>query len=325
MKEIKKPNIVAKHESVRRTFEIIVHSSIMKLNENSMSKLFELMLMSFKFQIVRTRYPEEIYKITLNHLESMREILNTVDMKGNKSLIETLDNIINEFKSEYGKLLAYDFIILKSTILRFLQGKNIKVSLFLDKNLQGHNGVLYLPMEEKAPPLVGKPGVVTVYSNGNGNEEKTVYHEMKLSNLFIENTFKGRMSNFETQLGINIYDDKKNVKFKGRIRAVSQEVQQKKDEKETAVKKERLLKGIDEFKELSRLLTISPKENVETFQLDLFGSTMKDSKGDNNNQEHDGDYIDITIEDNQIKQKYEETFSNIKTDMKNKDNKFVVI
>ena len=360
MQEFKKPNIVAKHERVRQTFECIVHSSIMKLNASSMSKLFELMLMTFKFQIVRTRYPEEIYKLTLNHLESMREILVTLDMKGNKNIIEIVDNVIKDFKSEYGRLLTYDFIILKSTLLRFLQGKNIKVSIFLEQKLQGHNGVLYLPMDEKAPPLVGKPGVITVYNNANGNEEKTMFHELKLSNLFIENTFKGRMSNFETQLGLNIFDEKKNVKYKGKITAendsdppapvanqtitnatttlstkstVGQEIkkekekEKEKEKKETVAKKEEIKEGytrslqrLDEFKELSRLLTISSKENVETFQLDLFASTIKNIGGENNNQEHDDDYIDITIEDSQIKQKYENTFNDIKTEMKNKDN-----
>ena len=354
MQEFKKPNIVAKHERVRQTFECIVHSSIMKLNASSMSKLFELMLMIFKFQIVRTRYPEEIYKLTLNHLESIREILITLDMKGNKNIIETVDNVIKDFKSEYGRLLTYDFIILKSTLLRFLQGKNIKVSIFLEQKLQGHNGVLYLPMDEKAPPLVGKPGVITVYNNGNGNEEKTMFHELKLSNLFIENTFKGRMSNFETQLGLNIFDEKRNVKYKGKITpddnssppapvanqtitnatttlstqsTVDQEIEKEKEKKETVVKKEKIQEGytrslqrLDEFKELSRLLTISSKENVETFQLDLFGSTIKTIGGENNNQEYGDDYIDIAIEDSQIKQKYENTFNDIKTEMKNKDN-----
>ena len=354
MQEFKKPNIVAKHERVRQTFECIVHSSIMKLNASSMSKLFELMLMTFKFQIVRTRYPEEIYKLTLNHLESIREILITLDMKGNKNIIETVDNVIKDFKSEYGRLLTYDFIILKSTLLRFLQGKNIKVSIFLEQKLQGHNGVLYLPMDEKAPPLVGKPGVITVYNNGNGNEEKTMFHELKLSNLFIENTFKGRMSNFETQLGLNIFDEKRNVKYKGKITpddnssppapvanqtitnatttlstqsTVDQEIEKEKEKKETVVKKEKIQEGytrslqrLDEFKELSRLLTISSKENVETFQLDLFGSTIKTIGGENNNQEYGDDYIDIAIEDSQIKQKYENTFNDIKTEMKNKDN-----
>ena len=354
MQEFKKPNIVAKHERVRQTFECIVHSSIMKLNASSMSKLFELMLMTFKFQIVRTRYPEEIYKLTLNHLESIREILITLDMKGNKNIIETVDNVIKDFKSEYGRLLTYDFIILKSTLLRFLQGKNIKVSIFLEQKLQGHNGVLYLPMDEKAPPLVGKPGVITVYNNGNGNEEKTMFHELKLSNLFIENTFKGRMSNFETQLGLNIFDEKRNVKYKGKITpddnssppapvanqtitnatttlstqsTVDQEIKKEKEKKETVVKKEKIQEGytrslqrLDEFKELSRLLTISSKENVETFQLDLFGSTIKTIGGENNNQEYGDDYIDIAIEDSQIKQKYENTFNDIKTEMKNKDN-----
>ena len=37
--------------SIRKIFEKLAHSSIMKLNAASMNKLFDLMLMGYKYQI----------------------------------------------------------------------------------------------------------------------------------------------------------------------------------------------------------------------------------------------------------------------------------
>ena len=38
--------------STKQIFEKIAHSSIMRLNKNSMDKLFDLMIMAFKYQII---------------------------------------------------------------------------------------------------------------------------------------------------------------------------------------------------------------------------------------------------------------------------------
>ena len=165
---INKHKIVAKHQDVRQMFEKLAHSSIMRLNSTSMSKLFELMLMSLKLQILRTRYPEEMFKITLNHLESIRKILTDQDPSGNKDLINDLNECISNFNKDYSQLTPYDYVILRQTLMRFLQGKNVKVSIFIQDNLQSNNSIIYLPMNEKAPPLVNKPGVVKEFdSNGN--------------------------------------------------------------------------------------------------------------------------------------------------------------
>jgi len=56
-----------KHNAVRQIFDKLAHSSIMRLNSTSMSKLFDLMLMSLKLQILKTKFPEEIIQITMNH------------------------------------------------------------------------------------------------------------------------------------------------------------------------------------------------------------------------------------------------------------------
>ena len=203
---INKHKIVAKHQDVRQMFEKLAHSSIMRLNSTSMSKLFELMLMSLKLQILRTRYPEEMFKITLNHLESIRSILTDQDPSGNKDLINDLNECISNFNKDYSQLTPYDYVILKQTLLRFLQGKNVKVSIFIQDNLQSNNSTIYLPMNEKAPPLVNKPGVIKEFDS-NGKVTKEDFIELKLSSLYIANSNKNRMANFDTVLGLNIFSN----------------------------------------------------------------------------------------------------------------------
>jgi hypothetical protein len=213
--EILKHSKCPKHSNIRRVFENLAHSSIMRLNATSMSKLFELMLMSLKLEIVRTRYPEEIYQVTLNHLTSIKDILIKMDKELNKDLIERLENIISRFVDIYVKLNSYDYYILKSTILRFLQGKNVKVSIFIQDGYQDNSSIIYLPMNEVAPPLVKKPGVAKRLDNfGNVLNEFTF--ELALTNEFQENYVKERNTNFHTELGLNLYSSEYKPKIIGK-------------------------------------------------------------------------------------------------------------
>ena len=218
----KKPN---KHQEVKSIFESLAHSSIMRLNTTSMNKLFELMLMTLKLQILRTRYPEEIYQIVINHFYGVIEIMKMID-PNDTELIDMLKNAMNNFMNIYGKLNPYDYIILKSVILRFLQGKNVKVSIFIQENLQDTSSILYLPMNEISPPFVGKLGVVKNISKGN--EEN---FDLKLNNCFKENQNNNRMENFATDLGKNMFAPNA-PHFIGRIKPKEKE-DKKEEEKDT--------------------------------------------------------------------------------------------
>ena len=60
----------------RQIFVKLAHSSIMRLNESSMQKLFDLMIMGFKMQTLQSCYPEEIIHVTLKHLDT---VLNMIE------------------------------------------------------------------------------------------------------------------------------------------------------------------------------------------------------------------------------------------------------
>lgn len=47
----------------------------MKLDEDSMNKLFDLMMMMFKYQLVAATGPREVVLITLNHVDALRQMI----------------------------------------------------------------------------------------------------------------------------------------------------------------------------------------------------------------------------------------------------------
>ena len=204
----KKPN---KHQEVKSIFETLAHSSIMRLNPTSMNKLFELMLMTLKLQILRTRYAEEIYQVTLNHFNGVIEIINMI-IPTDTNLINMVKDSMDNFINVYRQLLPYDYIILKSVILRFLQGKNVKVSIFIQENLQDSSSIIYLPMNEKSPPFTKKLGKVENKLLG-----KDEIFQLKINYCYIENKNEDRMDNFKTDFGKNMFG-KETLHFAGRLK-----------------------------------------------------------------------------------------------------------
>ena len=53
----------------------LAHASIMKLNQNSMAKLLELISVSFKLQLLSMEDPTELLQITLRHLDALKDII----------------------------------------------------------------------------------------------------------------------------------------------------------------------------------------------------------------------------------------------------------
>lgn len=75
LEELFKPQQRHSYTATKHLFTKLAHSSVMKLNENSMSKLFDLMVMGVKFQIVSTTIPEELYHLSLKHLEEVNKLV----------------------------------------------------------------------------------------------------------------------------------------------------------------------------------------------------------------------------------------------------------
>ena len=72
-----KPQTVYNKAALRKLFEDLAHASIMRLDKESMDKLYDLMIMAFKYQILMARQPLELIHVTLNHLDAIRTYIST--------------------------------------------------------------------------------------------------------------------------------------------------------------------------------------------------------------------------------------------------------
>ncbi|CAL1267099.1 unnamed protein product [Larinioides sclopetarius] len=139
IKELFEPQHMYSRSAMQSVFEKLVHSSIMRLNSNSMSKLYDLMLMVFKYQVVNCENPEEILLVTLNHMDAIKNCA-----KPYPELKERVENVYSLLISNYKDMPHEDYQCLYKCIEVFLKDLNIRVSVLMRLGLQ-------LPSGEIAP------------------------------------------------------------------------------------------------------------------------------------------------------------------------------
>jgi len=154
--ELFRPQDVYTMASVRQIFDRLAHSSIMRLNETSMDKLFDLMTMGFKYQMLASSYPQELLHITLNHLYQLRAKIEDAP-----AVAQLVDDVIRMVNEKYAVMPPLQFASLKQTLCRFFADKRVKVSLFLQDGLQKNDGTITLTYNGPLPPGVDLPGSVS--------------------------------------------------------------------------------------------------------------------------------------------------------------------
>uniref|UniRef100_A0A1I8EFT5 Protein OSCP1 n=1 Tax=Wuchereria bancrofti TaxID=6293 RepID=A0A1I8EFT5_WUCBA len=139
LKELFKPQYVCSKQIMRLFFEKIIHSTIMRLNEMSMDKLYALMTMTYKYQLQLCNGPENIVFITLNHFDCVREILRD-------------DEKLNQFLDVAHRM-----------------DLRVNISLFVRENKQTDEGYFILfPETNYQLPYNGKPPGMIKYFESNG-------------------------------------------------------------------------------------------------------------------------------------------------------------
>ena len=236
------------------------------------------------------------------------------------------------FQKTYSKLSSYDYIILKSVILRFLQGKNVKVSIFIQDFLQDSNSIIYIPMNEESPPFVEKLGIIKNIDNG-----KEYFFELKLNDCYKGNNNNNRMANFNTEFGKNMYKAEK-LKLIGRNKnqknnnneiksenentynVISNKDNEKKkiqnsvfgnnyQENELSDEQKKLIsQGKKKDLNLFASMFTSQSNDDELFQFDLFGIN-DETKADEGKNEEDFINIERSNNNNNIKNKMNEIFN----------------
>ncbi len=154
--ELFKPHELYTNEATRDIFDRLAHSSIMRLNKNSMDKLYDLMTMGFKYQMLQCASSDQLVLVTLNHLESIRDFVEGDALTAVEAVIFRVNQVYSEFTMD-------QFNWLRRTIARFFQDRKVKIKMFLTMGYQEMDGTIKLPLSGHLPEGTPMPGKVEKY------------------------------------------------------------------------------------------------------------------------------------------------------------------
>ncbi|XP_058474445.1 protein OSCP1a isoform X2 [Solea solea] len=158
--ELLKPQQLYSHRTLKTVLTRLAHASIMRLNPASMDKLYELMLMAFKYQVFLCPRPKDLLLITYNHIDTIRELV-----KDTPVVVNQVDEMHRKMIEVYSSLSEGEFQLLRQTLLIFFQDMHVRLSLFLKNKVQNPNGRFALSTSGPVPHGIYVPGLIRAFDS----------------------------------------------------------------------------------------------------------------------------------------------------------------
>ncbi|KAM4045919.1 protein OSCP1 isoform 2-T3 [Anomaloglossus baeobatrachus] len=206
MEELFKPQELYSKKALRTVFDRLAHASIMRLNQASMDKLYDLMTMAFKYQVLLCPRPKDILLVTFNHMDAIKDFI-----RDSPSILNQVDETFRQLIDMYNCLPAGEFQLIRQTLLIFFQDMHIRVSIFLKDKVQNSNGRFVLPTSGPVPWGTEVPGLIRIFSF-KGEEVKRV--EFQNGGNYVSPLREGSYDLFGDhvlKLGTNMYSVSRSV------------------------------------------------------------------------------------------------------------------
>ncbi|KAM7099007.1 protein OSCP1 isoform 3-T3 [Molossus nigricans] len=133
IEELFKPQELYTKKALRTIYDRLAHASIMRLNQASMDKLYDLMTMALKYQVLLCPRPKDVLLVTFNHLDAIKGFI-----QDNPALLNLVDETFRRL---------------------------IEVSIFLKDKVQNSNGRFVLPVSGPVPWGTEVPGLIRMFNN----------------------------------------------------------------------------------------------------------------------------------------------------------------
>ncbi|TNN02164.1 hypothetical protein fugu_009651 [Takifugu bimaculatus] len=159
LEELFKPQELYSKKALRTVFDRLAHASIMRLNQASMDKLYDLMTMAFKYQVLLCPRPKDILLVSFNHMDAIRDFV-----KDTPAILNQVDETYQQLIEMYAPMTSGDFQLIRQTLLIFFQDMHIRVSIFLKDKVQNSNGRFVLPTSGPVPFGTQVPGTIRLFS-----------------------------------------------------------------------------------------------------------------------------------------------------------------
>ncbi|KAG5508256.1 hypothetical protein JKF63_05512 [Porcisia hertigi] len=154
--ELFKPQPMYSSASVSQVFTALSTSSVMRLAENSLRKLYDLVYMTVKYQVFTQRHPLELLELTLNHLDAAQQMLTAAI----QPLVSEAENRVLQLAAG---LHVGDWANARRELLNFFIDRHVRVSVFLEIKVQDSgSGAFYIPRDTFLSPMPAckPPGLV---------------------------------------------------------------------------------------------------------------------------------------------------------------------
>ena len=181
---------------VLKIFHRLAHSSIMRIQEASMTKLFELMVVGVKYQILMARSEHDYLRICLCHLDILRGYVH-------KESEMLLDYIQEKLQHTYGMLSANKLRSLKEALYDFFAGKHVRISVLMKLQLQRPDGLMRIDLGKCCPPQIAPPGKLRVF-DATGAVSQVVDLDLEVCKLGLVE-FDEEIQDGLAVLGENLY------------------------------------------------------------------------------------------------------------------------
>jgi len=237
----------------------------MRLNESSMEKLFDLMAMGFKYQIISCRTPTEMIDITLNHLDALKRIV-----VGNEQLLELLEECVKQMHVAFGVMPVADVAFMRQNLCAFFQDRKVKVSLFLHDHTQNQDGSIVVQSSGVLPDGALAPGTVR-YFDQNMEVRRDILPTVS-STAWVAAGPQTR-----TALGVNLYDKDRQSEAGNQPSQDAVAPAARAAPIPTPEDPGRAAAAIGELNSLASMIGTQPVASGDMFKLDaLFGATIFD-------------------------------------------------
>lgn len=166
--EVFKPHNSITFALLRSIFEKLAHSSIMRLNEQSMNKLFDLMVMVVKYQLTACAKSGDLILLTDNHLSSLQQLMAT----SHEETAELVSTVRNQFLYHYqNRYDLFQLQLMRYSLLNLLKDIHTRVSIFLREGIQNADGRFFIATNRVVVECECQiPGVIR-YFNEKGIEK----------------------------------------------------------------------------------------------------------------------------------------------------------
>ncbi|CAB3401584.1 unnamed protein product [Caenorhabditis bovis] len=212
LEEVFRAKGLPSRKSLKMLYEKLAHVSIMRLNENSMDKLFDLITMSTKFAFQQITMAEQLMTVTVNHLQGMQDIV-----AGDVEVRDAVEHAFTMTFSLYRSLSPHNWHMLRCALLCWFQETRVKISMLLREKRQSKTGNFYLFIDGEPVqlPKDGEPvGTTRYFDNGLVSEQSTfpTYYEYK---EFEDMPDTLNVAKRSTTLGTNVYKNAESLRIHG--------------------------------------------------------------------------------------------------------------